>query len=149
VGRKQRADRLALVEPERRNVDQTHGVRRVRTESSHDLTPVRMASEKRRAVFSVFSYDPFSDNFEAMDFLNATQLSKQNREKLAHGNAERLLKLSADAQSDSASRQSFIPNLKSSMFTLEAKVKANLTRRVLSVFLGEMILSQSSPSSPQ
>jgi Amidohydrolase len=76
--------------------------------------------------------DPFSDNFEAMDFLNATELSKEDREKLAHGNAERLLKLSTDAQSGIASKQSFVPNLKSSMFTLKAKVKANLTRRVLS-----------------
>jgi predicted TIM-barrel fold metal-dependent hydrolase len=76
--------------------------------------------------------DPFSDNFEAVDFLNATELSEEDREKLAHGNAERLLKLSADAQSDSASRQSFIPNLKSSMFTLKAKVKASVARSALS-----------------
>ena len=76
--------------------------------------------------------DPFSDNFEAVNFLNATELSEEDREKLAHGNAERLLKLSADAQSDSASRQSFIPNLKSSIFTLKAKVKASLARRALS-----------------
>ena len=79
--------------------------------------------------------DPFSDSFEAVDFLNATELSAEDREKLAHGNAERLLKLSADAQSDSASSQSFIPNLKSSIFTLKAKVKASLARRALSFFV--------------
>ena len=41
--------------------------------------------------------DPFGDNFEAMEFLRAAQLTAPDREKLAHGNAERLLKLSAGA----------------------------------------------------
>jgi Amidohydrolase len=76
--------------------------------------------------------DPFSDNFEAIDFLNATQLSKEDREKLAHGNAERLLKLSTDAQSEIVSKESVVPNLKSSMFAFKAKVKSNVARRVLS-----------------
>src|ERR1700744_122584 len=37
--------------------------------------------------------DPFGDNFEGVDFLNKAQLSKDDKEKLAHGNAERILKL--------------------------------------------------------
>jgi predicted TIM-barrel fold metal-dependent hydrolase len=37
--------------------------------------------------------DPFGDNFEAVEFLNKAQLSQENKEKLAHGNAERVLKL--------------------------------------------------------
>jgi len=37
--------------------------------------------------------DPFADNMEAMAFLNNAPLSLTDKEKLAHGNAEKLLKL--------------------------------------------------------
>ena len=40
--------------------------------------------------------DPFGDNFEGMDFLNKAQLSKEDKEKLAHENAERILKLAPE-----------------------------------------------------
>lgn len=76
--------------------------------------------------------DPFGDNFEAVDFLNATHLSQEEREKLAHGNAERLLKLSSDAHARSGSKQSFVPNLKSSMFAFKAQAKSKMARQVLS-----------------
>ena len=76
--------------------------------------------------------DPFGDNFEAVDFLNATHLSPEEREKLAHGNAERLLKLSSDAHARSGSKQSFVPNLKSSMFAFKAQAKSKMARKVLS-----------------
>jgi predicted TIM-barrel fold metal-dependent hydrolase len=39
--------------------------------------------------------DPMRDNLEAVEFLNAARLSQEDREKLAHGNAERLLRLSS------------------------------------------------------
>jgi len=45
----------------------------------------------RPLLFSID--DPFGDNFEAVEFLNKAQLSQENKEKLAHGNAERVLKL--------------------------------------------------------
>jgi predicted TIM-barrel fold metal-dependent hydrolase len=42
----------------------------------------------------LFSVDyPFSDNAEATAFLNAAPISPADREKIAHGNCERLLKL--------------------------------------------------------
>jgi predicted TIM-barrel fold metal-dependent hydrolase len=37
--------------------------------------------------------DPFADNFEGVDFLKHAVLSKDDKEKFAHGNAERILKL--------------------------------------------------------
>jgi predicted TIM-barrel fold metal-dependent hydrolase len=76
--------------------------------------------------------DPFGDNFEAMEFLQATQLSPVDREKLAHGNAERLLKLSAGAQARRSSHQSFVPRLKSSLFAVQAKAKSKMARTLLS-----------------
>ena len=44
-----------------------------------------------RVIFSV-DY-PFSDNREGRDFLDRAPLSDEERERIAHGNAERLLKL--------------------------------------------------------
>lgn len=76
--------------------------------------------------------DPFGDNFEAMEFLQATQLSREDREKLAHGNAERLLKLSSDSSAGRRSKQSVIPSLKSSLFGFQAKAKSKMARAVLS-----------------
>ena len=44
----------------------------------------------------LFSVDyPFSPNTEARDFLNALPVSPNDMEKIAHGNADRLLKLRA------------------------------------------------------
>ena len=43
--------------------------------------------------------DPFGDNFEAVDFLNKAHLSNEDKDKLAHKNAERILKLSSGTNS--------------------------------------------------
>jgi predicted TIM-barrel fold metal-dependent hydrolase len=68
--------------------------------------------------------DPFGDNFEAVEFLNRAQLSTEDKEKLAHGNAERLLKLSSgtDARESSSS----------SLFAFNAKIKGKIARTILS-----------------
>jgi predicted TIM-barrel fold metal-dependent hydrolase len=42
-------------------------------------------------IFSVD--DPFADNAEAVAFLRTAPLSENDREKLAHANAERILKI--------------------------------------------------------
>jgi predicted TIM-barrel fold metal-dependent hydrolase len=76
--------------------------------------------------------DPFGDNVEAMEFLKATHLSPQEREQLAHGNAERLLKLSSDALSRSDSNYSFGQNLKSSLAAFSAQARSKMARKVLS-----------------
>jgi hypothetical protein len=79
--------------------------------------------------------DPFGDNVEAMEFLRATPLSPQEREQLAHGNAERLLKLSSDAPSRSGSPHSFVQNLTSELRVFNAQAKSKLARKVLSFFV--------------
>ena len=43
---------------------------------------------------SVLADDPFGDNFESVDFPNNVHLSNEDKERLAHKNAERILKLS-------------------------------------------------------
>ena len=68
--------------------------------------------------------DPFRDNFEAMDFLNATKLSKEDKEKLAHGNADKILKLSNASGSSSNSNHSFS--------AFKARTKSKMGRMLLS-----------------
>jgi len=68
--------------------------------------------------------DPFGDNFEGVDFLNQAQLSKEDKEKLAHGNAERLLKLSPGTNPRRSSSRS--------LFSFNAKIKAKIARKILS-----------------
>ena len=53
AGRQQAADRLTLVEPEGRHVDQPGGVRRVGAEGGHDLAAVGVARHDRGAVLQV------------------------------------------------------------------------------------------------
>jgi len=77
--------------------------------------------------------DPFADNFEAMGFLNTAQLSNEDKEKLAHGNAERLLNLSSNRiGSRSDSPQPLLLILKASLFSFQARAKAKVARKVLS-----------------
>jgi len=51
--RQQRADRLALVQAEGRDVDQAGDVRRVRAESRDDLAAVGVAGDDGRAILAV------------------------------------------------------------------------------------------------
>jgi predicted TIM-barrel fold metal-dependent hydrolase len=71
--------------------------------------------------------DPFGDNFEAMDFLSKAQLSKEDKEKLAHENAERLLKLAPVAKPSTNSSRS--------LFSFQAKAKAKIGRTILSLLV--------------
>jgi predicted TIM-barrel fold metal-dependent hydrolase len=68
--------------------------------------------------------DPFADNFEGVDFLNKAQLSNRDKEKLAHENAERVLKLSPELHSRRRPSHS--------LFSLKAKVKAKMARTLMS-----------------
>jgi predicted TIM-barrel fold metal-dependent hydrolase len=71
--------------------------------------------------------DPFGDNFEGVDFLNKAQLAKEGKEKLAHENAERILKLTPVAKSRRSSSRS--------LFSFKAKVKAKMGRTILSLLV--------------
>jgi predicted TIM-barrel fold metal-dependent hydrolase len=68
--------------------------------------------------------DPFGDNFEAVDFLKKAQLSREDKEKLAHGNAERVLRLSPESSARRSSSRS--------IFSLRANIKASMARMLLS-----------------
>ena len=76
--------------------------------------------------------DPFGDNFESIKFLNTAQLSADDMEKLAHGNAERILNLSAEAHSSNNTNQLLGPHLKSSIFNFKAKAKSKIGQMLLS-----------------
>jgi predicted TIM-barrel fold metal-dependent hydrolase len=71
--------------------------------------------------------DPFGDNFEGVDFLNKADLSNVDREKLAHENAERILKL---APGTNARRS---PSL--SLYSFKAQAKARMARALMSFLL--------------
>lgn len=71
--------------------------------------------------------DPFGDNFEGVDFLNKAQLSKEDKEKLAHENAARILKLTSGTNSRKSSGRS--------LFSFKARAKAKIGRTILSFFV--------------
>lgn len=79
--------------------------------------------------------DPFQDNVEAVAFLRATQLSTAEREKLAHGNAERLLKLPLADGSVVSYRQSPWRHVEASASALQARTKSRLRRALISVMV--------------
>jgi predicted TIM-barrel fold metal-dependent hydrolase len=81
-----------------------------------------------RILFSVD--DPFGDNFEAVDFLARAELSAADRESLAHGNAERLLKLSPAASTGAGP-----PARRATLSAYRARAKARLARAMLSFLL--------------
>lgn len=72
------------------------------------------------------------DSFEAMDFLNNTQLSKEDREKFAHGNAERLLKLPQTAGPLVDIAQTPVERLRSSIYSLKARTQSKIGRMLVS-----------------
>jgi predicted TIM-barrel fold metal-dependent hydrolase len=74
--------------------------------------------------------DPFSDNIEAVDFLRDAELSRQDKEKLAYGNAERLLRLSATDQTG---------NMPSDFKTAAFNFKARLKSKMASALLGFLV----------
>lgn len=93
-----------------------------------------------RAVLGIdnllFSIDePMRDSFEAVEFLNHTHLSTEDREKLAHGNAERLLKLPPSTGPFAGPAHSSIERLRASANTLLAKAKSRLGRMLVSWIL--------------
>ncbi len=84
----------------------------------------------------MFSVDePMRDSFEAIDFLKNTQLSKEDREKLAHGNAERLLKLPPATGSFVDMVQTPIRRLSSSIYSLKARTQSKIGRALVSLMV--------------
>jgi len=71
--------------------------------------------------------DPFGDNFEGVDFLNKVQLSKEDREKLAHENAERILKFTPATKSRRNSSRS--------LSSFKAHARAKIGRTLLSLLV--------------
>jgi len=69
--------------------------------------------------------DPFQDNLEAMEFLHKAELSQEDKEKFAHGNAERLLKLAPGAHLR-------FRNLSSSWYSFRARSKSKIGRALIS-----------------
>ncbi|MCL4528803.1 MAG: amidohydrolase family protein, partial [Chloroflexi bacterium] len=76
--------------------------------------------------------DPYRDNFEAMEFLGACNLSARDKEKLAFENAAQLLKISTfdsakvNAFQSSIQRNRFSPN------AFRARMKSKIGRAMLS-----------------
>jgi predicted TIM-barrel fold metal-dependent hydrolase len=74
--------------------------------------------------------DPFADNFEAVNFLKTTQLTSEDRDKLACENAERLLKLTSDVRSNHLT-QPIMLRLQSAVFRFRIGLKSKIARKVL------------------
>jgi predicted TIM-barrel fold metal-dependent hydrolase len=81
----------------------------------------------------MFSVDyPLRDNFEAMDFLRATKLLQEDKEKFAHVNAELLLKIprAGSTQIRESSRRN------SSFSAFSAKTRSKIGRALISLLIG-------------
>ena len=84
----------------------------------------------------LFSVDgPFRDSFEAVDFLKKTQLSKQDKEKLAHGNAERLLKIPPATGPVIDMAPTPGERLRSSLYSLRARTQSKIGRVLVSLMV--------------
>jgi predicted TIM-barrel fold metal-dependent hydrolase len=79
--------------------------------------------------------DPLRDNFEAVAFLRAARLSEADKERFAHGNAERLLKLPTATGARTPLTPSPAERLAASLFAFRAKTKSKLGRALVSFFV--------------
>jgi predicted TIM-barrel fold metal-dependent hydrolase len=78
-----------------------------------------------RILFSVD--DPFGDNFEGVEFLNKTQLSKEDKQRLGYQNAERVLNIAVAAKFRRYSSRSLL--------SFKANAKAKIGRAILSLLV--------------
>jgi predicted TIM-barrel fold metal-dependent hydrolase len=100
----------------------------ITTSGSFDQAALNCAIAELGINNILFSVDdPFGDNFEGVDFLNNADLPSEDKEKLAHINAERILKLS----SGTTSRR----NTGHSLYSLKAKAKAKIARTLMSLLV--------------
>jgi hypothetical protein len=84
----------------------------------------------------LFSVDyPLRDNFEAMEFLRAARLSEANKEKFAHGNAERLLKLATATACQPDVTQPRTERVSDSLFAFQARTRSKVGRALVSFFV--------------
>ena len=98
----------------------------ITTSGSFDQAALQCAIAQLGIDNVLFSVDdPFSDNIEAVDFLQEAKLSKEDKEKFAYGNAERLLRLSPAAQAHTPSAFS------DKMFNFKARLKAKMAKAIL------------------
>lgn len=79
--------------------------------------------------------DPLRDSFEAMEFLRAARLSEADKQKFAHGNAERLLKLAPAAAPRPDVAQPRMERLADSLFAFRARTKSKVGRALVSFFV--------------
>jgi predicted TIM-barrel fold metal-dependent hydrolase len=97
----------------------------ITTSGSFDQAALNCAIAKLGIDNILFSVDdPFGDNFEGVDFLNNADLSSEDKEKLAHINAERILKLSSGTNSRKS--RGF------SLYSFKARAKAKIARTMMS-----------------
>jgi predicted TIM-barrel fold metal-dependent hydrolase len=75
--------------------------------------------------------DPFQDNFAAMEFLNACELSPQDKERFAHGTADRLLRLDGQARQGDADR----PSIADTWYAARAAITSKVGRALISALV--------------
>jgi hypothetical protein len=76
------------------------------------------------------------DRFEAIDFLYRADISDEDRERLAHGNAEQLLKIPAASAGAARARSGgFSKRLRSSAYSFQARTKSRIGRALISLLV--------------
>jgi hypothetical protein len=109
----------------------------VTTSGVFDLAPFECALSYLGIDNLLFSVDdPFQDNFEAVEFLAKLPLSVEDREKLAHSNAEQLLRLPIGSSTlDSRARRKNARRAGSTWHSVRARAKSKFGRALLSFLL--------------
>lgn len=80
--------------------------------------------------------DPFQDNMEAVEFLHQLQLEREDKAKLAYGNAERILPLIPRQNNQNGiERKEEASDRASAWYAFRAKAKSKLGRTLLSFLL--------------
>jgi predicted TIM-barrel fold metal-dependent hydrolase len=97
----------------------------ITTSGSFDQAALQCAVAQLGIDNILFSVDdPFADNIEAVTFLAKANLSPADKEKLAYGNAERLLNLTA-------APAAYRGGLEAALFGFKARTKAKMAGAVL------------------
>ena len=109
----------------------------VTTSGVFDLPPFECALSYLGIDNLLFAVDdPFQDSFEGVEFLGKLPLSVADGEKLAHGNAERLLRLPNDGDNNCPSAKKKTMNHSGSTWkSFQARAKSRFGRVLLSFLL--------------
>jgi predicted TIM-barrel fold metal-dependent hydrolase len=108
----------------------------ITTSGVFDLPAFECAKAVMGIDHMLFSVDdPFQDSFAGIEFLQACHLTGQERQKLSHGNAERLLKLPSADGTAARAGNAWRNHAGSSWYSFKTRMKSKLGRALIAKLL--------------